>query len=274
MEEQLKLKIKLKLNNGVRPPLFSNSFIIFLFFILFNSPTAFCVSRNNTLFGLYLTKSKTASSSSSVSTPPKQNPKLPSPSKSQQTFSVKPNPNQPTTTTDNDDAKSNDYIFSRSSSMPIPTQPPTTTPPEIKKICDNTDYPSLCVASLTPFLSGRGKAEPISLLGLAIKATTVHAKKALAMASKLAAAPGASKGDVMSLESCKEIYDDAISNLENANEAVGSRDIGTVNSMMSAVVTDSENCEDSFDGDSPLFKYDDKLRKMASNCLAIASLIN
>ncbi|XP_062104375.1 pectinesterase inhibitor 4 [Humulus lupulus] len=263
--------MELKLNHGSRPPLFLN---LFLFFILFHPSTAICVIRNGTLFGLYLTKTKTLSSSS-VSVPPKQSPQpstqvsapsqapTPSPSQSLLTISVTPSP---------DNSQPNDNRFSRSSTMPLPVQPLTTTPPELKKLCDNTDYPSLCVASLTPFVDG--KVEPISLLGLAIKATKLHVKNALAMASKLAAAPGASEGDVMSLESCKEIYDDAMYNLESANEAVGSRDIGTVNSMMSAVVTDSENCEDSFDGESPLFKYDDKLRKMASNCLAIASLIN
>jgi len=52
------------------------------------------------------------------------------------------------------------------------------------------------------------------------------------------------------------------------------RDIGTINTMLSAALTDFVTCEDEFSGEtSELSPYDDKGTKMASNCLAIASLI-
>ncbi|PON93202.1 Pectinesterase inhibitor domain containing protein [Trema orientale] len=162
-------------------------------------------------------------------------------------------------------------LFSRPF-LPFPVQPLTNPNPGLKKLCDSTDYPSLCVSSLTPFMSK--KVDAVSLLLPAIKAATQHAKLSLAAASKLAAAPGASEGLVAALGSCKESYNDALVNLQSAAEAAASGDVGTVNSMVSAVVTDSENCEDAFEEESPLFDYDDKLRKMASNCLAIASLVN
>ena len=117
------------------------------------------------------------------------------------------------------------------------------------------------------------KTDAVSALNVAIKATTQHAKLAIAAASKLAAAPGASAGAVAALGDCKESYNDALDNLQSAMDALESKDIGTVNSMVSAVVTNSESCEDAFEGDSLLSDYDDKLRKMASNVLAIASLI-
>lgn len=119
------------------------------------------------------------------------------------------------------------------------------------------------------------KPEPFSLLGPAIKATSAHAKVALSAATRLAVAPGASEDLVAALGTCTDSYNDALENLGVAMGALATKDIGTVNSMVSAVVTASEDCEDSFqfEGESPMFDYDDKLRKLASNCLAIASLI-
>ncbi|KAL5541960.1 hypothetical protein UlMin_009670 [Ulmus minor] len=143
--------------------------------------------------------------------------------------------------------------------------------PALKKLCANTDYPSLCLSSLSQFL--KGKLNPYSALESSIKASTVQAKTAMAAATKLAKNPKTSKYAIAALKDCQDNYSDALDNLQAAMDALPSKDIGTANTMLSAVITDSETCEDSFEGDSLMVDYNDKLRKMTSNCLAIASLI-
>ncbi|KAH7513468.1 hypothetical protein FEM48_Zijuj12G0203100 [Ziziphus jujuba var. spinosa] len=157
--------------------------------------------------------------------------------------------------------------------QPTPKTEPTTVDPAVKKICDSTDYPTLCLASLTPFLIV-GKTDPVSILELAIKASTQQAKLALEAATKLASAPNLPPRKASGLSDCQYMFNDALDNLESAMDAIPSKDYGTVNSMLSAVITDSETCEDGFTGQSPLAEFDDKLRMMGSNCLAISSLIS
>jgi|UniRef100_A0A2N9IQB4 pectinesterase inhibitor-like protein len=177
---------------------------------------------------------------------------------------------------------SSTHLLQRSpppNSPPKPSPSPDSAPtlsmdPSIKKICETTDNPDLCVSSIAPFLSG--KTDPISVLEMAINAATQHAKNAMAMASKLSAVPKATTDSANAplFEDCKEMYSDALDNLQSAMDAIPSRDIGTINSMLSAALTDFVTCEDGFSGEtSPLSPYDDKGTKMASNCLAIASLI-
>lgn len=75
---------------------------------------------------------------------------------------------------------------------------------------------------------------------------------------------------------CQELYDDAVSNLEDAINAVNESDIATVNSNLSAAMTDYGTCNDGFEESgepNPLADVADKLHKMVSNCLAISTLI-
>jgi len=75
---------------------------------------------------------------------------------------------------------------------------------------------------------------------------------------------------------CKDSYDEAMSNFEKAMNALPERDFGTVNIMLSAVITDMGDCEDGLSSTRSIFPisdYAEKLTNMTSNCLAIASLI-
>ncbi|KAF3456347.1 hypothetical protein FNV43_RR00997 [Rhamnella rubrinervis] len=144
--------------------------------------------------------------------------------------------------------------------------------PSVKKICDSTDYSDVCLASLSTFLIP-GKTDPVSVLESAIKAATEHAKQAMSQAMKLASAPNLPTRKANALSDCQYMFSDALDNLQSAMEALPSRDLATVNSMLSAVITDSQTCEDGFSGVSPLADFDATLRMMGSNCLAIASLI-
>ncbi|KAG6726299.1 hypothetical protein I3843_02G062400 [Carya illinoinensis] len=159
-------------------------------------------------------------------------------------------------------------------SAPTPSQSPGPRPfplnPAIKKICEATDYPLLCLASTAPFLTG--KVDVISVLEVAVKACSLHAKLALSIASKvLKTKPGINSAAV---SDCMEMYNDVLDNIESAVDALSARDTGTFNSMLSAILTDYGTCEDGFAGQrTPLSEVDDKGTKLASNCLAIASLI-
>ncbi|KAK1318752.1 hypothetical protein QJS10_CPB04g00992 [Acorus calamus] len=82
----------------------------------------------------------------------------------------------------------------------------------------------------------------------------------------------------MVISVCTESYDDALDNLKSATKAIADRDAGTLDSMLSAAMTDFGTCEDSFMETpgivSPMAKYDDTLTKLASNCLVIAKLVH
>ncbi|XP_059460976.1 pectinesterase inhibitor 10 [Corylus avellana] len=223
--------------------------ISFFSLVFFNSARALCVPRN----------SSNHHASPPSHSPPKVDPptshiSAPSPSVYPPSESVSPSHSpqgQPST------APSGSPLVSPS----LPTNP------AIKKTCDATDYPALCLSTLAPFPIG--KTDPLSVLELAVRASIQHTTKALAKATQLAAGADSSE----SILDCKDIYDDALDNFENAMDAIHPRDIGTVNTMLSAALTDFDTCEDGFDGESPFSSYDDKGTKLASICLAIASLV-
>ncbi|KAJ0244388.1 Plant invertase/pectin methylesterase inhibitor superfamily protein [Hirschfeldia incana] len=140
----------------------------------------------------------------------------------------------------------------------------TLLPPEIKTICGKTDNPALCESSIGPLLTAAVKPDASSVLVLAIQAS-INATKAAKPAVDKTGAPD-----------CQELYDDAVSNLEDAINAVNESDIATVNSNLSAAMTDYGTCNDGFEESgepNPLVDVADKLTKMVSNCLAISSLI-
>ncbi|KAK6913691.1 Pectinesterase inhibitor domain [Dillenia turbinata] len=154
-----------------------------------------------------------------------------------------------------------------------------TTDPKIKKICESTDYPQICLSTIAPFLTG--KTDPLSVLEIVIKACVQHAKIALKAAKQLSEKAEIPKITSSGADVCKEHFEDALDNLQRALDAIPEKDLGSINSMLSAVMTDASTCEDAFqegpvidsDEDPPMKIYYDKLSKMASNCLAVASLI-
>ncbi|CAN8269944.1 unnamed protein product [Cochlearia groenlandica] len=140
----------------------------------------------------------------------------------------------------------------------------TLSSPEIKTICSKTNNPSLCESSVTPLLTAHLKPDVSSVLVLAIQASIDATKAAMAIVVEVSA------------DECQELYDDAVTNLEDAINAVKSRDIPTVNTNISAAMTDYGTCDDGFEESgepNPLGDVSDKLTKMVSNCLAISTLI-
>ncbi|KAI3469291.1 hypothetical protein Pfo_025954 [Paulownia fortunei] len=147
--------------------------------------------------------------------------------------------------------------------------------PKLKEICDSTDYPSLCLATVVPFLNG--KTDVPSVLEVIIRAGAKLAKYGLSLAKNFAEKTGAPPELLSILEDCKDSYDSAVYNFQNTINAFLEHDIGTMNSMLSAVITDVGDCEDAFSGlgeQSPLSSVADRLTNMTSNCLAIVSLLD
>ncbi|KAK4433869.1 hypothetical protein Salat_0549600 [Sesamum alatum] len=146
--------------------------------------------------------------------------------------------------------------------------------PEVKKICDSTDHPDLCLTTVVPLLNGKTSVE--SVLEVSVKASDEFAKNALAMVKQEAKKPGASPKMISTLKDCKDGYDTAVENFEKTMNAFSSHDLGTMRSMLSAVITFVGDCEDGFaemKEHSPLSSYAKQLTNMTSNCLAISSLM-
>ncbi|GFZ11492.1 hypothetical protein Acr_22g0008900 [Actinidia rufa] len=151
-------------------------------------------------------------------------------------------------------------------------QIPTDAEATIEKICKSTDYPDVCLAAVAPDFNG--KTDPESVLGMAIKASIDRTNLAVAKATAIATSAAITPQMASIMGDCKDSYNDALDNYNSAMDALGKRDVGTVNSMLSAAITDFSDCDDGLNGlESPVLEFDRTLTKMTSNWLAIASLM-
>ncbi|XP_009630210.1 uncharacterized protein [Nicotiana tomentosiformis] len=143
----------------------------------------------------------------------------------------------------------------------------------IKKICDNTDYPDLCTATVAPFM--RGSAVNVQkVLEEAMKASDQFAKLGFAAAKRASESLATPPNTKKMLKTCLDSWDTVLYNYEQAIEALRIHDIGRMSTMLSAAITDISDCEDAFEGViSPLIEYGEKMIKMTSMCLAIVSQI-
>ncbi|KAL6188483.1 hypothetical protein ACLB2K_039875 [Fragaria x ananassa] len=160
------------------------------------------------------------------------------------------------------------------SAAPLP--PLAAVDPVVKQLCNNTNNSDLCISSLIPFLSAQGKTslDAVTVLKMLIKACSIHTELALAVASKLSTEPKNAHQTTMAIMDCKDMYSDVLEGLQTATDAIAIKDMSTVKSRLTGVISDAVTCEDGFAGQkSPLGDFDDKLRKMGDNCLAVASLI-
>lgn len=145
----------------------------------------------------------------------------------------------------------------------------------MKKICDSTDHPDLCLATIVPQLNG--KTDVSSALDVAIRAGAKISRYGLFLVQKLAADPATPPEVAAVLKNCKESCSIAVDNYENAIDALPEHDIGTMNSMLSAVITNVGDCADVLakkGPDSPFSSVATRLRNVTSNCLAIVSQLD
>ncbi|XP_043710600.1 pectinesterase inhibitor 10-like [Telopea speciosissima] len=147
--------------------------------------------------------------------------------------------------------------------------------PEVNKICHATDYPDLCLSSLRPYL--HGKTDLLTILEDEIKACKDRAIAVSAVAQKKSHDPKANINTTSIATDCKDMFSDALANFQEAEDAIKVRDIGTVNSMLSAALTYVDDCDDEISDNRELqqllSRQDVTLKDLTSNCLAIVSLI-
>ncbi|KAJ8528868.1 hypothetical protein K7X08_030608 [Anisodus acutangulus] len=140
-----------------------------------------------------------------------------------------------------------------------------------KKICDNTDYPDLCTATVAPFLRGN-TVNVQQVLEVAMKASDQFAKLGFAAFKRASESPATPPKTKKMLKTCLDSWDTVLYNYEQAIEALRINDSGRMSTTLSAAITDISDCEDAFEGVvSPLIGYGEKMTKMTSNCLAIVS---
>ncbi|KAL3626592.1 hypothetical protein CASFOL_030141 [Castilleja foliolosa] len=148
--------------------------------------------------------------------------------------------------------------------------------PLVKQICDSTDHPALCLATIVPRLDG--DSDIPTIVEIAIRTTADVAKIALTLAKSMANNPIVPPELASILKDCMESYDTAVENFDSAIDAFPSRDVGTMRSQLSAVITNVGDCNDGYSSfnkdESPFFNVADRLTNMTSNCLAIVSLLN
>ncbi|CAA0829393.1 Plant invertase/pectin methylesterase inhibitor superfamily protein [Striga hermonthica] len=145
--------------------------------------------------------------------------------------------------------------------------------PKVKDICDSTDHPELCLATVVPCLHG-GDYDVPTVVEVSIRAGLALARIGLSLSKN---APGSPHEMGSVLRDCRDSYDDAVYNFESAIDAFPRRDTGTMKSMLSAVITNVGDCNDGlapFRDESPFTSVAEKLTNMTSNCLAIVSLLD
>ncbi|CAL9163397.1 unnamed protein product [Musa hybrid cultivar] len=146
----------------------------------------------------------------------------------------------------------------------------------VSALCSKTDYPDVCSSTIQSFPPPVGLVDAAVMLKLHMKACREKAQIAQSQVSALVSHPGASSKLASSLQVCSDMYDDVFDSLDTAADAMASHDKGTLDSMLSGLISDFSTCEDAFTEDSitsPMAAVDDRLTKLASNCLAFSSLL-
>lgn len=146
----------------------------------------------------------------------------------------------------------------------------------VSALCSKTDYPDVCRSTIQSFPPSVGLVDAAVMLKLHMKACREKAQIAQSQVSTLVSHPGASSKLASSLQVCSDMYDDVLDSLDTAADAMASHDKGTLDSMLSGLISDFSTCEDAFTEDSitsPMATVDDLLTKLASNCLAFSSLL-
>ncbi len=147
--------------------------------------------------------------------------------------------------------------------------------PEVKKACDSTDNPLLCLSSVGPFL--QGKFDSISILQGEIKAAEAQTKVVMQKAAEIAQNPTTAEDVKQGLTYCKENYDSTIGNLNAAIDAIVKHDKGSLTSSLSAVISDLSTCDDTFaettTTPSPMKNLETPIKDLIINCLALLSFL-
>ncbi|XWS38941.1 hypothetical protein CRYUN_Cryun18bG0006900 [Craigia yunnanensis] len=261
--------------------------LVFLFWciILFNSARAICLPRNQSdqeLPSSHSSPPKLQPPPSPVSTPISQPPPSP-PHPGTASAPVPPTPQEtPDSSPEPLSIKpklSTIQISQPTVSLSVGVGVKTVSDPQVKSLCEKTDQPALCLASIAPFFNG--KSDLPSVIEMLIKAGTEQTKQAIATATKMAADPKSDPKTMSRFNDCKENYDDALDNMEEATDAIPLKDVGTIATMVSAAISDYGTCDDGFTGQpnpipegvSPMAKINENLMNIAGIILSLTNMI-
>ncbi|XP_050224883.1 putative invertase inhibitor [Mercurialis annua] len=144
----------------------------------------------------------------------------------------------------------------------------------ITNTCEQTLYRELCIVEL--------KTAPETVQELP-KLTIFALKMAVLAGGEIEKRIGKiskSKEDKIikqGLSDCTKIYQGVIAKLEDSMKAVATRDYVHVNKLVTASITDSQTCEDSFKKygalQSPLTFYNTKFHQLCSILLTMSNLL-
>ncbi|KAJ4850338.1 hypothetical protein Tsubulata_037454 [Turnera subulata] len=215
---------------------------------------------------------------SSPAQPPPSPPSTPTPST--------PSPKTPTQSSGSQSSGSSPTQQTpSSSSQQTPTDSPSTPgiaalnlaqtskDPTLQKLCGATDHPEACLSTIGPFL--KGSADPDNILRTGIQGINKVFELAMNTAEKLMKDPSLSNWVKQCLDVCIESFDSGLSDNEKALAALNDKDMGTLQTMLSAAISDVSSCTDAFaeqaGTESPLKGMEQQLDKLASNNMAICS---
>ncbi|EPS65650.1 hypothetical protein M569_09130, partial [Genlisea aurea] len=139
---------------------------------------------------------------------------------------------------------------------------------KLKQICARTDHPVHCLSNISPFVHGRPTVD--TALDASIKAAANFAKYALAQVKQLAKKAPADMSSTY--KDCVDFYENALEGFGETLAAHPARDMGTMETQLSGVITWLSRCEDEFfeaGGPSPLTGYANTLQSMTDDSLAI-----
>ncbi|KAL3726473.1 hypothetical protein ACJRO7_031380 [Eucalyptus globulus] len=131
-------------------------------------------------------------------------------------------------------------------------------------LCKNTDYPALCSSMV------KSKVNAEKATQSAINYLIVQMRQAKVTAST-------AKADKSLLEVCTEMYDDALADLTTSLQNLKSGDKPSLQTNLSAVISNLETCKDTFIDASaklPFEKLIEHLQQMTSNSLALANALH
>ncbi|KAF5193923.1 Plant invertase/pectin methylesterase inhibitor superfamily protein [Thalictrum thalictroides] len=164
---------------------------------------------------------------------------------------------------------------------PAPTLLPTLTNPlgapgqvntDVRRVCDATDNPLLCLNTVSPLL--QGKFDLVSILETEVKACKNQAQTLLDKSIKISADPATVADVAKTLKICKENYESVLDNMDATLKAIGEKDLGTVNTMLSAAISDVSTCGENFSevstNPNPLSDMEQLVTNLVGNCLSIS----
>ncbi|XWS38684.1 hypothetical protein CRYUN_Cryun19dG0152900 [Craigia yunnanensis] len=147
---------------------------------------------------------------------------------------------------------------------------------KVAKSMSNINY-DFCVASLEENPKSKTATRVENLLPISVDIAISNATKINSIISKLLENKNLENYTRMCLEDCSELYSDAGSSLQSASHSVESKAYKAAIFTLSAVLTDSDTCEEGFKEKeglvSPLLKENNDFYQLTAISLAFASML-